>query len=412
MSLPVRSAPWSPLTKLLVALAVFTAMGLLLYTFNYLIGPVITCFIITYLLGPVVAWVSQRTGLNWRASVGVVYLALVVILIGVLVAAGFAIQQQVVGLWNAMQGIVADLPRFLQTTFNDLQTTLNQPMEIGPFTFTPSVTFAAVDFNALAGQLTSGIQPALSQAGSTVGNFAGSTVTAIGWFLLIVLLSFYLMLDLHNLLPALEGKMVQGYAYDVRRMAQALGPIWNAYLRGQITLALIIALMVGTALTVLGVRFGPVLGAVSFFMEFIPYIGPTSAALIGSLVALFQGSNPFGLNQVTYAVLIFATYVILQQIQGNAFYPRIMGENLGLHPVVILLGVFVTAQLFGVIGVVLSAPLLATGKLFLGYLYAKLFDLDPWPDPPAKAPPAPKKPNVIWRWLVMRLNALRPADKK
>lgn len=411
MSLPVRSAPWSPLTKMLVALVVFTVIGLLLYTFNYLIGPVITCFIITYLLGPVVTWVSQRTGWGWRASVGVVYLALALVIIGVLVAAGFAIQQQVVGLWNAMQNILADLPAFLQTTFDALQTTLNQPVEIGPFTFTPSVTFAAVDFTALAGQLTSGIQPALTQAGATVGNFAGSAITAIGWFLLILLLSFYLMLDLPRLLPTLEGLMVQGYAYDVRRMAQALGPIWNAYLRGQITLALIIAVMIGSALTLLGVRLGPVLGGVVFVGEFIPYVGPTVSAIIGSLVALFQGSNPFGLNQVTYALLVFATYVILQQIQGNVLYPRIMGENLGLHPVVILLGVFVTAQLFGFIGVVLSAPLLATAKLFLGYLYAKLFDLDPWPDPPPKPPPAPKNPNVIWRWLMMRLNALRPAKK-
>lgn len=95
------------------------------------------------------------------------------------------------------------------------------------------------------------------------------------------------MHDVRRLLPGLERSVRAGYAYDVRRLAAELGPIWNAYLRGQVIMALIIGAMVGVTMTVLGVPYGPVLGLLSVVAEFIPYVGPTLAALTGALVALF-----------------------------------------------------------------------------------------------------------------------------
>ncbi|MBL8056063.1 MAG: AI-2E family transporter [Anaerolineales bacterium] len=384
---PPASPRWNTPTKFLVALVIFLLVGSLLAQFSGLAGPVIFCAILTYLLSPLVEALSRRFRLAWHVSVNLTYAGLVVAIVAVLTVAGIAIEQQIVGLYNTVVEISADLPGFVETNV------LNRSFTIGPFVIAP----ANLDFQPLYDQLIAAIQPALSQTGSLVGSIASGTATVLGWFLLILLVSYYLMHDLQRLLPGLERAMPAGYAYDVRRLAAELGPIWNAYLRGQVTLALIIGAMVGVTMTFLGVRYGPVLGLVSVMAEFIPYVGPTLSALIGALIGLFQGGNWLGLSPVVYALLILGMYTLLQQIQGNVFYPRIMGSSLGLHPAVILFGAIVMAQLLGFVGLLLAAPLLATVKLFGRYLYCKLFDLDPWPEPPAPPPP-PKA--VEWpRWL-------------
>lgn len=393
---PPASPRWNSLTKFLVALVIFLLVGSLLAQFSSLAGPVIFCAILTYLLSPLAEALHQRLRLPWQTAVNLTYLGLVAALVGVLTVAGIAIEQQIVGLYNAVLEISADLPGFLETNV------FGRSFTIGPFVIAPG----NLDLQPLYDQLLSAIQPALSQTGSLVGSIASGTATFLGWFLLILLVSYYLMHDFQRLLPGLERAVPAGYAYDVRRLAAELGPIWNAYLRGQVILALIIGAMVGVTMTLLGVRYGPVLGLVSVVAEFIPYVGPTLSALVGALIGLFQGSNWLGLSPVVYALVILGMYTLLQQIQGNVFYPRIMGSSLGLHPAVILFGAIVMAQLLGFVGLLLAAPLLATLKLFGRYIYRKLFDLDPWPEP-LTPPPAPKPPE--WpRWLGRLLSAPAP----
>ncbi len=387
-----ESPRWNPLTKFLVALVVFLVLGSLLTQFSGLAGPVIFCAMLTYLLNPLAEAVSRRLRLSWGASVNATYAGLVIGLVAVLTMAGIAIEQQIVGLYTTVLDISADLPAFLEANV------LNRRFDIGPLAF----TLATVDFQPLYNQLLSTVQPALSQTGSLVGSIASSTAAFLGWFLLILLVSYYLMHDVRRLLPGLERSVPAGYAYDVRRLAAELGPIWNAYLRGQVIMALIIGAMVGVTMTVLGVPYGPVLGLLSVVAEFIPYVGPTLAALTGALVALFQGGdNWLGLTPVVYALVVLGMYTLLQQIQGNVFYPRIMGRSLGLHPAIILFGAIVMAQLLGFVGLLLAAPLLATLKLFGGYVYRKLFDMEPFPEPAAPAAPpnpasAPASPPL---WL-------------
>lgn len=393
------SPRWNSLTKFLVALIVFLVGSSLLAQFSNLAGPVIFCAILTYLLNPLAELYQRRLRLSWGASVNITYTGLVVGLLAVLTVAGIAIEQQIVGLYTTVVRISADLPGFIETNI------LNRQFQLGPFT----LALNTVDFQPLYNQLLASAQPALSQAGTLVGSIASSTAAFLGWFLLILLVSFYLQHDVPRLLPTLERSVPAGYAYDVRRLAAELGPIWNAYLRGQVILALIVGAMIGVVITALGVQYGPVLGLLAVVAEFIPYVGPTLSALTGALVGLFQGGNWLGLNPVVYALVILAAYTLLQQIQGNVFYPRIMGSSLGLHPAVILFGAIVMAQLLGFAGLLLAAPLLATLKLFGSYIYRKLFDMDPFPDPPPPPAPAPR----AWpRWLTaLRARLGRPQTR-
>ena len=88
----------------------------------------------------------------------------------------------------------------------------------------------------------------------------------------------------------------------------------------------------------------------------------------------------------------------MQQVYDNALYPRILGHTLKLHPIIILVGAIVAASLAGVTGLLLSAPLVATLRLFGRYVHRKLFDLDPWPEAPAEPEP-PKEAEWPPAWL-------------
>jgi len=76
--------------------------------------------------------------------------------------------------------------------------------------------------------------------------------------------------------------------------------------------------------------------------------------------------------------------------------PRILGRSLHLHPIIILVGAFVAASIAGVVGLLLSAPTIATLRLFGRYVYRKLFDIDPWPPAPPEPEPPPQRDWLRW----------------
>jgi predicted PurR-regulated permease PerM len=403
-------------TKFLISLILVVVTGAVLVRFQEMITPLVVSVILTYLLRPVVERVVANTRLPWSAAAALVYVTLLVVFITLLTITGIALVEQIQGLYNAILNIAEDLPERLPTL-------LSQPFRLGPFVFDlsqpfmlgPFGPFGPIDFGAegwapIYDQMVAAIQPALSRTGVLISSLATSTASTIGWLLFILVISFYLLNDLRNIAVSIENLVPDGYEYDVRRLLNALGPIWNAFLRGQITLGIVMGLVTWIVMWVLGVRYSVVLGLLAGLLEFVPVIGPFIAGAVAVLVALFQPvnaagfTNYLGLSPVTHAIVVLVAAIILQQIENNFLVPRILGGSLGLHPVIILVGAVVAANLAGIIGLLLSAPIMATLRLFGGYVYRKLFDQDPWPDPPA-TPRAP--PEMKWaRWLRRRVGDL------
>jgi len=398
---PTSASPrWNTATKFLVALAVVAVLGWLLVQFQQLIAPLLFAFVLAYLLNPVAVWLTSNTRLSWGMAVNLVFLALVVGLIGVLAAAGIAIERQAVGLYSTVVDLLPNLP-------DRLQAFLAQTLVIGPF----KLDLATADLTKFYDQLVAALQPALSQTGTVVGSLASGTVEVLGWALFVLVASFYLLHDLKRVVPSITELLPEGYAPDVQRLAAEIGPIWNAFLRGQVTLALVMGVVVGLSMWALGVRYPLVLGLLAGLLEFIPIIGPFSAGAVAVLIALFQPSNYFGWDPFYFALLVVGVQLLLSQLENNFLVPRIIGGSLNLHPIVILVGATVAASLAGIVGLLLSAPLLATLRLFGRYLYRKLFDLDPWPEPPPQ--PATSAKPILPRWLTKLLPGPRsPAPPK
>ena len=269
---------------------------------------------------------------------------------------------------------------------------LSRPFFIGPFRFDLNAT----DLTPVYQQVLGTLQPVLSRTGEVVSRLATRTAEALGWMLFILIVSFDLRSDSRRMSVSLEALVPPDYAYDVRRLVGELVPIWNAFLRGQITLAIVMGIVIGLTMTLLGVRYSVVLGLMGGLLEFVPILGPLVTGATAVIIALFQPGNWLGISPVAFAIVVLVTAILLQQIENNFLVPRIIGGNLNLHPVAILVGAVIAANLAGIIGLLLSAPTVATLRLFGRYVYRKMFDQDPWPDPPPAVRLAAERTWIRW----------------
>jgi predicted PurR-regulated permease PerM len=399
MSIETHSPNWSTTTKALVAAFSLVVVGLAVWYFQSLIGPLVIAGIIAYILNPLIVWLDRYTPLSRGAAIGVVYILFLVILFGVLIAAGVTVYQQVDGLIDEVQEIIRAGP----ARFENL---ITQPIVIGAWVFDPSqLNF---DLSEMLQQLTSAIQPVVSQSALFVGVAASATASWIGWAIIIFVASIYFAIDLPRFGRLISGAVYQpGYRRDVERLLAETGRIWNVYLRGQTILAVIMAVAYTVVLTILGVRYSLVLGILAGVLDFIPYVGPFLIAALSTAVAIFQGDNWLGLSPIWFGLVILVAGFILQQIEGNWLQPRIVSEALGLHPLLVMFGAIMGSILAGILGVMLAAPVIATVKLLGAYAWRKMFDLDPFPDP---EPPEAAQ-SLISAWLAPKPNGA-PAEEE
>jgi predicted PurR-regulated permease PerM len=130
--------------------------------------------------------------------------------------------------------------------------------------------------------------------------------------------------------------------------------------------------------------------------RFVPYVGPAINWVVLVLVAYFQTFKLFGLQPLHYALLVLVLALIVDQIFDNYVSPRILSTALKVHPAAVLVAAIVAANLLGVLGVVIAAPMLATVTLFWQYTMRKMLDLEPWPEAEVRhLPPPPGSRFVV-----------------
>ena len=97
------------------------------------------------------------------------------------------------------------------------------------------------------------------------------------------------------------------------------------------------------------------------------------------IVALLQGSEHFAMNNFVFALIVIGFYVLVQSLENTLVVPRVMGESVQLHPLVIIIGVLVGASVWGIMGALLAAPVIASGREIVRYLYRRALGENPFP---------------------------------
>jgi predicted PurR-regulated permease PerM len=382
-----NSPRWGSSIKLVVGLALIGLIFVVVIFFRSIIGPLLLAVILTYLLHPLTAKLSTVTKLSWKWTVNVVFLVLLIILIGLFTATGVVVVQQIQSLIRIIQSFLGDLPKALDALSK-------QTFSLGPF----RLDFRNyLDLNTLSNQLIQGTQMVIGRAGSIVSTFASGAASTIGWTLFVLLIAYFTLLDAGQMPDAVRYIQIPGYDYDIRRLSRELGKIWDAFLRGQIVIALLIIITYSIALSILGLRYALGLALLTGLAHFVPYIGPWIATFVTFLVAIFQPHNYYHLTPLAFALLAIGICFILNQLFDNLISPRIMGDTLGINPAAVLVAAILATNFIGLVGLLIAAPFLATLKLSGQYVIRKLFDLDPWFEPETISKPV--EPSILKRIL-------------
>ncbi len=378
-----RSPRWNATTKLVVAFTFVAIVAALLIKFHTIVGPLLMAFIFSYLLHPVAGFISRSTRLSWRASVGIVFLLILILLLGLLTLGGVGLVNQVQSLISALQINLERLPTIIE--------------DVAAWVSKFGIDLSRIDLAAVTDQLLSLGQSLLSQMGSLIGTLAGSAASFLGWTLFVLLVSFFVLTESGGLREDILKVELPGYSEDLRHLGQELSRIWNAFLRGQIIIFVATVAIYSVVLSILGVRYAIGLALAAGFARFVPYVGPAINWTALALVTFFQPYQPFGAeNQIYYTLLVFVIALFIDQIFDNIVSPRIMADALRVHPAAVLVAAIISASLLGVLGVVIAAPMLATLQLIGQYTIRKMFDLNPWP-PQEPRPPSPPRINPLVR---------------
>lgn len=391
------SPRWTTNAKLVVGLALAAVMVVLLIRLKDFLAPLLLSVLLAYLFHPAASFFNRKLKIPWQVIVPILYILLFLVIIGLVAWGGISIADQVQNLIKFFQELSTDLGGWIESISS-------QPLKIGPYTF-------SLELDDLWNELLNSIQPILANLGNLVGSLASGIGSTVTWLVFILLISYFILAGNNSAQTGLIKIRIPKYQEDFAKIGQQLGHIWNAFLRGQLLIILITVAYYSALLSILGVRYFFLLAIMAGLARLLPYIGPFVVWVTYALVALFQ-TNYFGLPPLPYALIVVGCAWFSDVLLDNLLVPHVMSDALAVHPAAVLVMVIISAELFGIIGVLLASPLLASIKLIFNYIFCKLSDQDPWTGLKVTPPPEPLSVtinrfvkrlmdivNKTWKWI-------------
>ena len=196
----------------------------------------------------------------------------------------------------------------------------------------------------------------------SIGGFLGAT----GFLLSLVMVPIYLFFLLKQR-PAIEERWKEYLPLRNSPLKDEVAAVlWQinsyviAYFRGQLLVCLVDGLLIGTALMILGLNFAPLIGLLVIVLTMIPYIGIVICWIPAVIIAAAQWGD------WTHPLIVTGIFVLIQNLEGLFYAPRIVGNSVGLHPMTVIVSIFVWGLLIGgLLGPILAVPLTATVKVLL-----------------------------------------------
>jgi len=338
----------------------------------------------------ILAWIALGIVILW--ALGWISRTLLVVIVATLLA--FALAPAVKLLSRSIPRIIAILVVYLvvlsaislllyfvaSTTIEQvsmLAKSLSTGHGVNPLA--PIVTFLR-RFGVTQTQISAMGQQIASQAEGVVGS-AVPVLTGIFNFMLdiiiVAVLSIYLLIDGERVIRWIRRNVPLMQRERTLFLIDTFNRVIGGYIRGQVTLSVLIGFLVGVGMAIFHVPYAVLLGVLAFVLEFIPVLGTLTSGAICVLIALTQGW--------VIAVLVLAYFVVVHIIEGDVVGPRIVGKAVGLHPAVSLIALIAGAELFGIWGAVLASPIAGVLQALLTAIYQNWREMHPDQFPSSKS---------------------------
>ncbi len=349
----------------------------LLYTLRTVLTPLCLAFGIAYVLDPII---DRLEAFKLPRPVGIA-----LVLLGGLGATALFVALVVPSIASDVVSVASELPRKLSLLVASADPWLTSHGIRVPHTTTEWMARLGANANALASSM---LAPAGGILSSVVGgglSMVGSVVAA----LVVPVLSVYFLNDFDRITGGVRRLLPRRYRKVVSEYALEIDAALRHFIRGQLAVMAIMAVLYGASYAALGVRLALPIGLVSGVLSFIPYLGSAFALASGLSMSLLGGFNGGQLVGVVVA------YAIVQTLEGFVIAPRIMGKTVGLPEMWVLVALFVGGQVFGLLGILLAVPAAAVAKIFVGRAMSAYHESDLYLDgPPSLRSMPPPEPSA------------------
>ncbi|MGB7260735.1 MAG: AI-2E family transporter [Albidovulum sp.] len=327
MALPARQQAtyWG------IVSAIFLAA---LWALGHVMLPFIVGGALAYFLDPV-ADRLERAGLSRTAATSVISIVALVtfVLLALLIVP--MLVRQLIGLVNAAPTIFGQLQDFLSVQFPSIMDSESVVRD--------TLSSIGKTIQARGGELATGLLTS-----------ALSVINAVVFIIVVPVVTFYLLLDWDNMVAKIDGWLPLDHRDLVRQLAADVDRELAAFVRGQVSVCLILGTFYSAGLMLAGLDFGLIVGAIAGLITFIPYVG----ALIGGALAIGLALFQFWGDWVSIGV-VAGIFAIGQFLEGNVITPRLVGKSVGLHPVWLLFALSAFGTVFGFVGMLVAVPVAA-----------------------------------------------------
>lgn len=316
-----------------------------------ILAPFFLSFVFAYIFDPLVDQI-QRLKIPRILAI----LIIVILIIGLIISA-----------------LTFLIPVLVQQTGDLLQQTINYAPKVKSWFQTDVMNFLAklnIDVErikqVLSEELPKRLQNILSTFFQGVLNITTGVGTLISHILnlvLIPILTFYFLKDFDTIVARIGSLIPSEKRPLVTEYAQKINHALSGFLRGQLTVCLIVAVLTTLGLFVFGVKYALIIGIIAGILNIVPYVGLLVSLGLALIVGLFSP------EPILSCLKILAVFGMVQSLEGTVISPKIVGESVGLHPVWVIFSILVFSQFWGFVGLLIAVPTASIVKVVIQNWY-------------------------------------------
>ena len=323
--------PW------VVGLALLVAVVFLIVQMRDVLSPFVVAAVLAYILNPLVEKLCRHGVRRGAAAMLVMVFTLLLLVLLLLIVVPMLVQQ-----FGSLLGKMPELANFVQNKALPLANRL-----LG--------THWVLDEQSLSNWLSShlgSVKTGLSKALPALLEQGGSLVSSLGNLAVLPFLLYYFLLDWSRWTEGIKTMIPRRYLTAYTRIGGNMDTVLGEFLRGQLTVMLIMGLLYGLGLMLAGLESG-------FAIGMVPYLGAFTGLLLATMAALLQFGTWQGL------ITVWAVFAVGQFLESFFITPKIVGDRIGLSPFWVIFALMAFGSLLGFVGMLLALPLAAVTLVLL-----------------------------------------------
>ncbi len=323
----------------------------LLWLFKGILLPFVVGLALAYLLDPLADRLEK-----WKFNRLFATIIVIFFMILIFVGAAFLIVPLVA---SQVVGLLEKIPTYI----TQLQLLFNQWLpEVNSYIGQERIAQIEDSLSSMFGQglgVATNILSSVMQSGLAVLN-------AFGLLVITPVVAFYMLLDWDKMVAASDKLLPRKNRAEIRTVLKDIDKAMSGVVRGQSSVVLLLCIFYATSLSLVGLNFGLAIGLISGLLSFIPYVGFLVGLLLSVGVALVQFWPDW-----LMVTIILAIFMVGQFLEGNILYPKLVGSNIGIHPVWLMFALFASGFIFGFVGLLLAVPLVAIIGVLVRFALSK-----------------------------------------